>query len=420
MMDLRARQDRCRRPAAPHAHGMCPHPADASTGDGAPSGAPDGTPGGAPLALETRGLAVGHASRALVSDIDLAVRPGELLVLVGPNGSGKTTMLRTIAGQLKPLGGSIKLFGRPLDTIPGTERARTMAALFTDRHKTDLITCQDIVEAGRHPYTGSLGVLSPEDRRCVREAMEATGTWGLRDRDAAHVSDGQRQRVLIARALCQEPKLLVLDEPTSYLDIHSQVGMIQLLRDRARERRMAVVASLHDIGMALRAADRIACIHGGRVIFQGAPDAALSTEMVSRLYGVEPASYDPVSGSVELARPAGEPQVFVIAGGGTGTSTFRALQRRGIPFAAGVLYPGDIDGQLAARLAATAIFAADFEPVSPEAVDRAKEALLACRAVVCLRSSFGAMDARNAELLEAARAAGIPVCGDIGQLDGLV
>ena len=234
------------------------------------------------------------------------------------------------------------------------------------------------------------------------------------------MSDGQRQRVLIARALCQEPKLLVLDEPTSYLDIHSQIGMLQLLRDRARERRMAVVASLHDIGMALRAADRIACIHGGRVIFQGAPDAALSTEMVSRLYGVEPASYDPVSGSVELARPAGEPQVFVIAGGGTGTSTFRALQRRGIPFAAGVLYPGDIDGQLASRLAATAIFAADFEPVGPEAVDRAKEALLACRAVVCLRSSFGAMDARNAELLEAARAAGIPVCGDIGQLDGLV
>lgn len=360
-------------------------------------------------ALELRGLDVGHGARALVRDVCLAVRPGQVVALIGPNGSGKTTILRTVAGQLRALGGVVELFGRGLDEVPPAERARTMSVMLTGRPATELLTCRDVVEAGRYPFTGRLGVLGEKDHEAVRSAMAATGTLELAGRDFSHVSDGQRQRVLLARALCQEPRVLLLDEPTSYLDVRSQLEVLQLLRREARKRGIAVVASLHEIDLAQKAADHVICIRDGRVMCQGTPDEVFTAERVAELYELAPGTYDPVFGSVELARPEGEPGVFVIAGGGTGAATFRRLAREGTPFAAGVLHAHDADGLLARSLATWAVFERDFEPVSTEAVERAREVLLACHEVICCVSEFGTMNARNAELVDSARTAGIPV-----------
>lgn len=366
-------------------------------------------------ALELRGLDVGHGERTLVRDVCLAVRPGTVVALIGPNGSGKTTILRTVAGQLRSLGGVVELFGRDLAGLPATERARTMSVMLTGRPQTELLTCRDVVEAGRYPFTGRLGVLGEKDDEAVTAAMDATGVTTLAERDFSHVSDGQRQRVLLARALCQEPRVLLLDEPTSYLDVRSQLDVLQLLRREAREHDIAVVASLHEVDLAQKAADRVICIKDGRVMCQGTPDEVFTAERVAELYDLAPGTYDPAFGSVELARPEGEPEVFVIAGGGTGASCFRRLAREGTPFAAGVLHEHDADGLLARSLATQAVFERDFEPVSAESVTRARELLLTCREVICCVREFRTMNARNAELLDAARTAGIPVRHDAPQ-----
>ena len=360
-------------------------------------------------ALELRRLDVGHGARSLVRDVCLAVRPGQVVALIGPNGSGKTTILRTVAGQLRALGGVVELFGQALDDVPAAERARTMSVMLTGRPSTELLTCRDVVEAGRYPFTGRLGVLGEKDHEAVTAAMSATGVLGLAERDFAHVSDGQRQRVLLARALCQEPRVLLLDEPTSYLDVRSQLDVLQLLRHEARERGIAVVASLHEVDLAQKAADHVICIKDGHVMCQGSPDEVFTAERVAELYDLAPGAYEPAFGSVELARPEGEPEVFVIAGGGTGAACFRRLAREGVPFAAGVLHEHDTDGLLAAQLATRVIYERDFEPVSERAVEEARTALLACREVICCVSEFGTMNARNAELLDAARVADIPV-----------
>ncbi|WP_346696848.1 ABC transporter ATP-binding protein [Thermophilibacter mediterraneus] len=358
--------------------------------------------------LELRDLAVGHGARALVRDVCLAVRPGQIVALVGPNGSGKTTILRTVAGQLRALGGTVELVGRPLGDVADLERARTMSVMLTGRPRTELLTCRDVVEAGRYPFTGRLGILGEADREAVRAAMEATGVAGLAERDFGHVSDGQRQRVLLARALCQEPRVLLLDEPTSYLDVRSQLDVLSLLRREARERGVAVVASLHEIELAQKAADHVICIRDGGVLFQGAPDEVFTEGRVAELYGLEPGTYDPAFGSVELPRPSGDPEVFVVAGGGTGAPCLRALARAGTPFAAGVLHEHDADGLLARRLAVRTVTERDFEPVGARALAEAREVLLGCRELVCCVDGFGTGNARNAELLECAREAGIP------------
>lgn len=359
--------------------------------------------------MSTRQLAVGYQGHALVQGIELTLRPGEIMVLIGPNGSGKTTLLKTIAGQLAPVGGVVWLAGKTLPDLSGKELAQKLALVLTMRLRTDRMTCEEVVAGGRYPYTGRLGLLSGADRDRVTEAMELVHTLELRSADFNAISDGQRQRVLLARAICQEPQVMVLDEPTSFLDIKYQLELLSVLKTMAREKRVAVLVSLHELALAQKLADTVVCVKNGRIERIGAPETILTDEYVRHLYDLQDGTYHAAFGSLELAAPVGRPRVFVIAGGGSGIPVFRRLQRQGIPFAVGVLHKNDLDAPLANILAVEVILAEAFEPIRPEQVEAAKKVLGTCQEVICCLEQFGSYNRENRSLLEEARRLNIPI-----------
>lgn len=207
--------------------------------------------------LSARDLSVGYHGRPLLREICLQVHPGEILTLIGPNGAGKSTILNSLIGQLRLLGGQVSLLGRDIVRLSEREIARSLSVMMTGRAQPDRMTCWEVAAAGRYPYTGRLGILGPGDRAAVRAALERVRALELRDAPFDQISDGQRQRVLLARAICQEPEVLVLDEPTSFLDLRGKLELLDILKELVRERQVAVVLSLHELDLAQRISDRI-------------------------------------------------------------------------------------------------------------------------------------------------------------------
>ena len=239
--------------------------------------------------ISTSALDTGYEKKVVVSGVEIEIRRGEIAALIGPNGAGKSTVLKTIAGQLDPLGGTVYIEGRARGEYNQSEIARMQAVMLTDRMPAEKMTCEDAVSLGRYPYTGRLGILSAEDRRIVRESMELVHVEELADRDYNAISDGQRQRVLLARAICQEPEIMILDEPTSYLDIRHKLEFLDLLRSLVEERQIGVIMSMHELELAHMVADKVICISSeGRVEMTGTPDEVFTDESISRLYGIEP------------------------------------------------------------------------------------------------------------------------------------
>ena len=255
---------------------------------------------------ETQELAIGYGKTPLASGIALRARPGQILVLVGPNGAGKSTLLKTLAGQLAPLGGTVLLDGQDLTAYTGTARAQKLALMLPHTRRTELTTCFEFAAAGRIPYTGRLGILSDADRQAVQDALEIAGAAHLADRDFNCISDGQRQRVLLARAICQQPKVLLLDEPTSFLDIKGKIELLTILQKLAHEQGLAVIVSLHELDMAQKIADAVVCVFPDHVSGVLTPDAAFAPDNIRALYALSEAQYTALFGQAKPQKPTFE------------------------------------------------------------------------------------------------------------------
>ena len=249
--------------------------------------------------LETEKLSVGYDGKPLIRDVCLQVQRGKIVTLIGPNGSGKSTILKTIVGQLSKVSGTVLLEGAPMERCGQKEIAKRMAILMTERIHPELMTCYDVVSTGRYPYTGALGLLGKEDKRIVEESLELVHGRDMADRPFDAISDGQRQRILLARALCQTPEIIVLDEPTSYLDIRYKLELLTILKTMVREKNLAVLMSLHELDLAQRVSDTVVCVSGDRIDRMGPPEEIFSSDYIARLYHMEPGKYDPCFDTLE-------------------------------------------------------------------------------------------------------------------------
>ena len=349
--------------------------------------------------VETKEMTVGYRGVPLIRDIALRVHRGEILTLIGPNGSGKSTILKSLIRQLALIGGTVYLDGKLLQTLPERDLARTMSVLLTEHVRPELMTCEDIVATGRYPYTGTLGILSKEDWEKVHNAMEMVHALEFKDRDFTAISDGQRQRILLARAICQEPEVLILDEPTSFLDIRYKLELLTILKNMAKEKQITVIMSLHEIDLAQKISDKILCVKGDTIFGYGEPEAIFKEDFIQKLYEIDNGHFDPLFGSVELAKAEGEAEVFVISSGGSGIPVYRNLQKAKIPFSAGILYTNDIDYHLAKHLAVNVIEEEPFEPVSDRAFERAKQMIRQCKKVINAGIVIGTTNRKMKELL---------------------
>ena len=233
--------------------------------------------------LATRDLKIGY-DRDLIDRISINVLPGKIVTLIGPNGSGKSTLLKTVMGSLKSRGGLIYLSGRDRGTMSQKEAARSVSMVMTRSSLPTLMTCREVIEDGRYPYTGILGKLTAKDHDKVSEAISMCGCEDVADRPFTDISDGQRQRVLLARAIAQDPKVLVLDEPTSYLDIRYKTEILTKIRELATAKDIAVLMSVHEPDIAMKLSDTVVAIGDGQVLKIGGPEEVFCEEFIRKLY----------------------------------------------------------------------------------------------------------------------------------------
>ena len=351
-------------------------------------------------------LSVGYDGVPLIENIEIGVKKGEILTLIGPNGSGKSTILKSMIRELRPIAGTVVLDRRSITEISGRELAKKLAIVMTERIQAELMSSWDVVATGRYPYTGRLGILSAEDRRIVDQAIRMVHAEDYAEKPFLRISDGQRQRLLLARAVCQEPEIVVLDEPTSFLDIRHKLELLEILKTMARERNMAIVMSLHELDLAEKVSDRVAAVAEHRVDRVGTPEEVFRDDYIRELYGIKKGSYNALFGSPEMAAVQGNPQVFVIGGGGSGIPVYRMLQRKGIPFSAGILQENDLDFPTAKALSAELLSAGAYETPDRALIEKAKDRIARCGKAVCCVPVFREGNRANRELYEYAEAQG--------------
>ena len=237
-------------------------------------------------------VTIRYEAREVLRHISLDVQPGEVLALIGPNGVGKSTLIHAISGNLKPMGGRILINGRDLRQLPIAQRARSIAVVPQAVRLPESFTVFDTVLMGRTPYLGWLGREGELDRSAVWAALDRTSTRELADRLIGELSGGEQQRVMIARALAQSARILLLDEPTAHLDLKHQAGVLSLVCDLAHDEKYAVLIALHDLNLAAQYADRVVLLSNGTVVAIGTPEAVLTEVNLSPAYGLRITVYE--------------------------------------------------------------------------------------------------------------------------------
>ncbi|AWW28037.1 ABC transporter ATP-binding protein [Acetobacterium carbinolicum] len=346
----------------------------------------------------TENLNVGYDKKVVVEQVDICAQKGELICLLGPNGSGKSTILRTLTGLQPPVNGRVEINGRDIATIKKAELAKKMAIVLTEQVSLGLLTVFEIASMGRYPHTNFMGRLSAEDEKIVNEALDLVDAGYLKNRYYFELSDGEKQKVMIARALVQEPELIVLDEPTSHLDVRHKVEVISILRKLCLEKGITVVLSLHDIDIAIKGCQKILLIEKGKVKAQGTPEEIIKTGTIQSLYSIEGANYNELLGCLEFCSPV-LPEVFITGGNGTGTGVYRAVSRAGFGMCCGVLHSNDIDLHVAKALNCDVVEEDSFSRITEKHYEDAAAKMAKMHYVIDTGFPVGKTNEHNLDLI---------------------
>ncbi len=359
--------------------------------------------------LSCRNLNVGYKAPVL-SDINFEIQSGQFVSLLGPNGAGKTTLLRTISRHIPPLSGEITVLGRNVTEISSIDMARIMAVGLTDASRPPLLTVFEYVALGRYPYTGFMGRLTEHDTQIVANSLAAVAGTELAERPVETLSDGERQKAVLARALAQEPKIMLLDEPTAHLDLKHRIEIMGILRNLCRERDLTVISSLHDVDIAAKVSDRVLMVKQGGIMDYGMPEKVLTSEAVVELYDFNDADFCCQLGSIELRSDGSQGRAFVAAGHGTGASIYRLLAKRGMSMATSMNYADDLDAYVARALGGQ-IYFGDAMAATPAAdlVSQISAEIDGCKVVISGVSQVEGDTSLNAIALQVAEQKGVPV-----------
>ncbi|WP_237558845.1 ATP-binding cassette domain-containing protein [Candidatus Methanodesulfokora washburnensis] len=359
-----------------------------------------------------------YESTKVLDGISFSINPGDFVGVLGPNGSGKTTLLRALSRVLKPRIGAVFLEDSNIYLMKNREVAKNIAVVPQDAAPAGFnLTVLDFVLMGRHPHMSRFKMESEKDFAIAKRAMEMTNTLYLAGKNINELSGGERQRVLIARALTQEPKVLLLDEPTSHLDVNNQLEIMELLKRLCLERKMAVLAVLHDFNIASHYCDSLILLNGGRIVSMGAVDDVLTSENIKKVFQVDAiVKRNPITGSLyvipALIRRKETDQDFsihIICGAGTGTGLMKILAEMGFNLTVGVLNAPDTDYETAQLLNIPSVIEAPFSPISEENYRANLEIILRSDAVVISSVPFGYANLKNLEAAREAIKRGIPV-----------
>lgn len=359
------------------------------------------------MQLDILGISCGYGAHPVLQDATFHIKQNDLLGIVGPNGSGKSTLLRTISRVLRPCQGQVLLDKTDLYQLPARDVARKMAVVAQEHNLEFPFSVKDIIMMGRIPHLKRFQSEGIKDQGIVRQAMDLTDVAHLAQRPVNELSGGEKQRVLIARALAQEPGILLLDEPTSYLDLNYQLEIMELLLRLHREQGIMIVMVLHDINLASQFCDSLLVVKEGKIYAAGTPAQVINAAFIKEIYGCEV--------QVETQTPGGRPIVIlnksqpvrtqknlaglihVVGGGGSGTDLFRLLLDQGRMISTGVINIGDSDWHEAQRLGLKIVTADPFCAITPEQSRQNDELMRQAEYIVMASIPFGPGNLPNLE-----------------------
>jgi len=363
-------------------------------------------------AMLLENVSAGYGATPALRGVGLRVEAGEVVGLVGPNGSGKTTLVRVASRALRPSAGTVLVAGRDPYRSSAREAARLVAVVPQDLAPAFSFTVLEMVLMGRTPYLSPWGGGGPEDWVHVREAMVAASIQHLGDRPVDELSGGERRRVVLAQALAQDAPVMLLDEPTTHLDVRHVLDLLEIVRGLAARKGVAVLAILHDLNLAAAACDRLVVLHLGEVVAEGRPETVVTERLLREVYGVDAeVASDDLSGRpavrlrmpAETARPIGR-RAHVVGGAGRGAPLLRRLAEAGFEVSAGVLHATDTDALVAERLNLLRVSVPPFSEIDDASAAECRGLMAEADLLVVCDAPYGRGNLMNLRLaLEAAR-----------------